>query len=176
VPFGSSRRVPSSFTRQHLAPGMCCMRRVHLPERYRTRPDTLHAEIARLPTPRDRGPDRFDGFGEPVRRAASAIALTAVGAAVEVDALAAEPRLLRRHGDRLLVALEARDDDAPDTLAAPVLLDYADAFGKATERLADSKVLSSAAQTPGRSMPTRHGYRLISRLRRPVPPMRWAAP
>jgi hypothetical protein len=69
-----------------------------------------------------------------------------VRAAVEVDALADEPRLLlRRPGDRLLVALEAGDDDAPDTPAAPALLDYADALGKAADRLADSEVLPSAA-------------------------------
>jgi hypothetical protein len=46
------------------------------------------------------------------------------------------------------VALEACDGDAPDNPAAPALLDYADALGKATERLADSKVLPNAAQTP----------------------------
>lgn len=75
-----------------------------------------------------------------------AIALAAVRAAVEIDALAEEPRLLlRRHGDRLLVALEATDDDAPDTPAAPALLDYADALGKAADKLADSEVLPSAA-------------------------------
>ncbi|MEV4770560.1 BREX system serine/threonine kinase PglW [Micromonospora humida] len=87
-----------------------------------------------------------------------AVALAAVRAAVETDAVADEPRLLlRRHsrpdvdgrpderGDRLLVALEAGDDDAPDTPAAPALLDYADALGKAADRLAASEVLPSAA-------------------------------
>ncbi|GAA2703548.1 hypothetical protein ACFY2R_19670 [Micromonospora olivasterospora] len=34
------------------------------------------------------------------------------------------------HGDRLLVALEAGEDDAPDTPAAPALLDYADGLGE----------------------------------------------
>ncbi|MEH0929091.1 BREX system serine/threonine kinase PglW [Micromonospora sp. CPCC 205558] len=87
-----------------------------------------------------------------------AVAVAAVRAAVEVDALAEEPRLLlRRHaradingkphprGDRLLVALEAGEDDAPDTPAAPALLDYADALGKAADKLAASEVLPSPA-------------------------------
>ncbi|WP_405432256.1 BREX system serine/threonine kinase PglW [Micromonospora sp. NBC_00617] len=87
-----------------------------------------------------------------------AVAVAAVRAAVEVDALAEEPRLLlRRHaradingkphprGDRLLVALEAAEDDAPDTPAAPALLDYADALGKAADKLAASEVLPSPA-------------------------------
>ncbi|RKN22594.1 BREX system serine/threonine kinase PglW [Micromonospora musae] len=75
-----------------------------------------------------------------------AVALAAVRAAVEVDALADEPRLLlRRHGERLLVALEAGEDDGPETPAAPALLDYADALGKAADRLAASEVLPSPA-------------------------------
>ncbi|RKF29019.1 BREX system serine/threonine kinase PglW [Micromonospora globbae] len=87
-----------------------------------------------------------------------AVAVAAVRAAVEIDALEEEPRLLlRRHargdidgkphprGDRLLVALEAGEDDAPDTPAAPALLDYADALGKAADKLAASEVLPSAA-------------------------------
>ncbi|GIJ25151.1 protein kinase [Micromonospora qiuiae] len=87
-----------------------------------------------------------------------AVAVAAVRAAVEIDALADEPRLLlRRHGradvegkpnsrgDRLLVALEAGEDDAPDTPAAPALLDYADALGKAADKLAASEVLPSPA-------------------------------
>jgi serine/threonine protein kinase len=74
------------------------------------------------------------------------VALAAVRAAVEIDALAEEPRLLsRRHGDRLLVALEAGEDDAPDTPAAPALLAYADALGKAADRLAGNEVLPSPA-------------------------------
>ncbi|GHJ17085.1 BREX system serine/threonine kinase PglW [Micromonospora sp. AKA38] len=87
-----------------------------------------------------------------------AVAVAAVRAAVEIDALEEEPRLLlRRHaradidgkphprGDRLLLALEAGEDDAPDTPAAPALLDYADALGEAADRLAASEVLPSAA-------------------------------
>ncbi|GAB3810463.1 BREX system serine/threonine kinase PglW [Micromonospora zhanjiangensis] len=88
-----------------------------------------------------------------------AVALAAVRAAVEVDALADEQRLLlRRHDaekdaaaegrpsrDRVLVALEAGDDDPPDTPAAPALLDYADALGAAADRLAASEVLPSPA-------------------------------
>ncbi|MFG2052846.1 BREX system serine/threonine kinase PglW [Micromonospora sp. NPDC048930] len=87
-----------------------------------------------------------------------AVAVAAVRAAVEIDALEEEPRLLlRRHaradidgkphprGDRLLLALEAGEDDAPDTPAAPALLDYADALGKAADRLAAAEVLPSAA-------------------------------
>lgn len=86
------------------------------------------------------------------------VAVAAVRAAVEVDAIEEEPRLLlRRHargdidgkpnprGDRLLVALEAGEDDGPDAPAAPALLDYADALGKAADELAASEVLPSAA-------------------------------
>ncbi|MFD6752493.1 BREX system serine/threonine kinase PglW [Micromonospora gifhornensis] len=87
-----------------------------------------------------------------------AVAVAAVRAAVEIDAIEQEPRLLlRRHargdidgkpnprGDRLLVALEAGEDDGPDAPAAPALLDYADALGKAADELAASEVLPSAA-------------------------------
>ncbi|MGA3563755.1 BREX system serine/threonine kinase PglW [Melissospora conviva] len=81
--------------------------------------------------------------GDELRRA---LALAAVRAAVEVDSIAEEPRLLlRRHDDRLLVALEAGEDDGPDTPAAPALLDYADALGKVADRLAGSEVLPSPA-------------------------------
>ncbi|TDC32512.1 BREX system serine/threonine kinase PglW, partial [Micromonospora sp. KC213] len=103
--------------------------------------------------------------GDELRRA---VALAALRAAVETDALADEPRLLlRRHsrpeidgrpdprGDRLLVALEAGEDDAPDTPTAPALLDYADALGKAADRLAASEVLPSAA-TVLRTLATVH--------------------
>jgi hypothetical protein len=86
------------------------------------------------------------GSGRTGTELRAAVALAAVRAAVEVDALAEEPRLLlRRHGDRLLVALEVSENDAPDTPAAPALLDYADALGKAADRLADSEVLPSPA-------------------------------
>jgi serine/threonine protein kinase len=75
-----------------------------------------------------------------------AIAMAAVRAAVEVDALADEPRLLtRRHGDRLTIALEVSADDPPDTPAAPALLDHADALGKVADRLASQEVLPSPA-------------------------------
>ncbi|GAA1651174.1 BREX system serine/threonine kinase PglW [Catellatospora bangladeshensis] len=81
--------------------------------------------------------------GEQVR---NAVALAAVRAAVEIDDLEPERWLLtRRHGDRLLVALEAADDDAPDIPTAPALLDYADALGKAADKLARSEVLQSPA-------------------------------
>lgn len=41
--------------------------------------------------------------------------------------------------------MEVSENDAPDTQAAPALLDYADALGKAADRLADSEVLPSPA-------------------------------
>lgn len=75
-----------------------------------------------------------------------AIGLAAVRAAVEIDALTEEKRLLtRRHGDRLLVALEVSPDDPEDTPAAPALLDHADALGQVADRLADQEVLPSPA-------------------------------
>lgn len=75
-----------------------------------------------------------------------AIALAAVRAAVEIDALAEEKRLLtRRHGDRLLIALEVSADDPEDTPAGPALLDHADALGQVADRLAAQDVLPSAA-------------------------------
>lgn len=113
--------------------------------------------------------------GEQLRMA---VARAAVRAAIEIDALEDDQRLLlRRHSDthpgsagdggtaagpqqadrqptvrepaaaadRLLVALEAGDDDPPDTPTAPALLDYADALGRAADRLADSEVLPSPA-------------------------------
>src|SRR5690606_29597541 len=64
------------------------------------------------------------------RRLREAIGVAAVRAAVEVDALREEQLLLtRRHGDRLLIALEVSGDDPDDTPAAPALLDLADALG-----------------------------------------------
>ncbi len=79
-------------------------------------------------------------------RARLAIAMAAVRAAVEIDGLHPEPRLLtRRHGDRLTVALEVGGDEGPDTPAAPALLDYADALGQVADRLAGQEVLPSAA-------------------------------
>ncbi len=81
--------------------------------------------------------------GEGLRRA---IATAAVHAAVEIDAAEPEPRLLtRRHGDRLLVALEVSEEDGPETPAAPALLDYADALGKVADKLAAQEVLPAPA-------------------------------
>lgn len=81
--------------------------------------------------------------GEELR---AAIAMAAIRAAVEVDALADEPRLMtRRHGDRLMVALEVSAADPPDTPAAPALLDHADALGRVADRLAAQEVLPSPA-------------------------------
>jgi serine/threonine protein kinase len=75
-----------------------------------------------------------------------AIATAAVRAAVEIDALQEEQRLLtRRHGDRLLIALEVSADDPEDTPAAPALLDHADALGQVADRLAAQEVLPSPA-------------------------------
>jgi serine/threonine protein kinase len=81
--------------------------------------------------------------GDELRRA---IATAAVRAAVEVDSVEREPRLLtRRHGDRLLVALEVSEQDGPETPAAPALLDYADALGKVADSLAGQEVLPAPA-------------------------------
>jgi hypothetical protein len=75
-----------------------------------------------------------------------ALAAAAVRAAVEIDMLDADPRLLtRRHDERVLVALEATDDDGPHTPAAPALLDYADALGRVADRLAAAEVLPAPA-------------------------------
>jgi hypothetical protein len=83
------------------------------------------------------------GTGEERR---AAIAMAAVRAAIEVDAVAADPRLLtRRHGDRLMVALEVDAADPPDTPAAPALLDHADALGAVADKLAGQDVLPSPA-------------------------------
>jgi serine/threonine protein kinase len=82
--------------------------------------------------------------GERLRRA---IATAAVRAAVEVDSTHSEPRLLtRRHGERLLVALEVDEQqDGPETPTAFALLNYADALGKAADRLAAQEVLPAPA-------------------------------
>lgn len=75
----------------------------------------------------------------------AAMALAAVRAAVETDP-ADDPRfLLRRHEDRLLLALEVCGDDPPDSPSAPALLDHADALGRVARRLADLEVLPSPA-------------------------------
>src|SRR5690606_7447567 len=75
-----------------------------------------------------------------------AVALAAVRAAVEIDALAEEKRLLtRRHGHQMLIALEVSADDPEDTPAGPALLDHADALGQVADRLAAQEVLPSPA-------------------------------
>jgi serine/threonine protein kinase len=81
--------------------------------------------------------------GDELRKA---IAMAAVRAAVEIDALVPEPRFLtRRHGERLLIALEVGSDDPPDTPAGPALLDHADALGIVADRLARQEILPSPA-------------------------------
>ncbi|MEU8128728.1 BREX system serine/threonine kinase PglW [Micromonospora sp. NPDC049049] len=81
--------------------------------------------------------------GEELRRA---LAMAAVRAAVEIDPLAEEARFAsRRHGDRLLFALEAGSTDPQETPAAPALLDYADALGEVADELASQEVLPSPA-------------------------------
>ena len=81
--------------------------------------------------------------GDELRRA---IATAAVRAAVETDSVEQEPRLLtRRHGDRLLVALEVSEEDGPETPAAPALLDYVDTLGRVADTLAGQEVLPAPA-------------------------------
>ncbi|MGH3742424.1 MAG: protein kinase domain-containing protein, partial [Micromonosporaceae bacterium] len=105
-----------------------------------------------------------------------AVALAAVRAGVEVDALEGQRRLLtRRHSDpdRLLIALEVDDqEESADTPAGPALLDYADALGQAADRLAGMdvlpspgtvmRVLAEAPAGPGISLSERRLVRLAA--------------
>ncbi|WP_431904542.1 BREX system serine/threonine kinase PglW [Micromonospora carbonacea] len=80
---------------------------------------------------------------EELRRA---LATAAVRAAVEIDPLTEEARFVaRRHGDRLLFALQPGRAEPQDTPAAPALLDYADALGGVADALARQEVLPSPA-------------------------------
>ncbi|MEJ3741678.1 BREX system serine/threonine kinase PglW [Actinomycetes bacterium KLBMP 9797] len=79
-------------------------------------------------------------------KARRAVALAAVRAAVEIDSQYPEPALKqRRHGDRIMIALEATAGGGPDTPSAPALLDYADALGGVGDRLASEDALPSPA-------------------------------
>ncbi|WP_235497837.1 BREX system serine/threonine kinase PglW [Frankia sp. R43] len=75
-----------------------------------------------------------------------AFAGAVVRAALETADLDSDPRLARRRfHDRMLVALEAAEDDGPLTPAAPALFDYAIALGKAADRLARAEELPAPA-------------------------------
>lgn len=82
-----------------------------------------------------------------------ALALAAVRAAVEVEQLDPEEGEFRHVPNRQaldeaigagLLALEVHGDDAPDTLSAPGLLDYAQRLGRAADRLAKLDTLPMA--------------------------------
>lgn len=99
--------------------------------RVMTAPELAEALLAR------RGSTSAD---QSVRRA---LAGAAVRAAIESED---HDRLVtRRHGDNITIALEATDEDAPDTPAGPALLDYADKLGVAADRLADADPLPTPA-------------------------------
>ncbi|SNQ48128.1 Serine/threonine protein kinase [Frankia canadensis] len=83
------------------------------------------------------------GTGTPLAPDARwAFAAAAVRAALETADLDSEPRLARRrYYERILVALEATEDDGPLMPAAPALFDYAIALGRAADRLARAEEL-----------------------------------
>ncbi|MGP3974925.1 BREX system serine/threonine kinase PglW [Streptomyces sp. 8N114] len=86
------------------------------------------------------------GCGEAADDLRRALAAAVVRAAVEADNEAEGHRfLLRRRGDRLLVALEISDDDGPDTPAAPALINYALRLGEVADRLAGQEILPTSA-------------------------------
>lgn len=81
-----------------------------------------------------------------IGQARLAVALGAVRAAVEIDSRYDEPQLMqRRHGEQIILALEATTEDGPDTPSAPALLTFADALGRVADRLASEETLPSSA-------------------------------
>ncbi|MFI1333499.1 BREX system serine/threonine kinase PglW [Streptomyces sp. NPDC020845] len=89
--------------------------------------------------------------GEQRRRA---LALAAVRAVVEVEQLDPEAAEFQHQANRKateesleagLLALDVREDDAPDTPTAPALLDYATRLGRTADRLSRQETLPTAA-------------------------------
>ncbi|MEU0989950.1 BREX system serine/threonine kinase PglW [Streptomyces sp. NPDC005953] len=87
-----------------------------------------------------------------------ALALAAVRAVVEVEQLVPEEAELRHQPNRKateealgagLLALDVREDDAPDTPTAPGLLDYAVRLGRRADRLAKLDTLPTATTVLG---------------------------
>ncbi|MZE77898.1 BREX system serine/threonine kinase PglW [Streptomyces xinghaiensis] len=83
-----------------------------------------------------------------------ALALAAVRAVVEAEQLAPDEAEFQHQANRKateeslgagLLALDVREDDAPDTPTAPGLLDYAGKLGRAADRLAKLDTLPTAA-------------------------------
>ncbi|MFE2440496.1 BREX system serine/threonine kinase PglW [Streptomyces sp. NPDC059426] len=83
-----------------------------------------------------------------------ALALAAVRAVVEVEQLDPETAEFRHQTNRKateeslgsgLLALDVREDDAPDTPTAPALLDYAMRLGRTADRLTRQETLPTAA-------------------------------
>ncbi|MGR7001253.1 DNA-directed RNA polymerase subunit alpha C-terminal domain-containing protein [Yinghuangia aomiensis] len=90
----------------------------------------------------------------PAREQRRALALAALRAVVEVEQLVPDEAEFRHAPNRDadddgiaagLLALEVRDDDAPDTASAPGLLDYVQRLGKVADRLAKLETLPTAA-------------------------------
>jgi serine/threonine protein kinase len=90
----------------------------------------------------------------PGRMQRRALALAAVRAVVEVEQLDLAQAEFRHQNNRGatddalaagLLALEVRDDDAPDTPSAPGLLDYAQRLGRTADRLARQETLPTAS-------------------------------
>ncbi|MGW5816323.1 BREX system serine/threonine kinase PglW [Streptomyces noursei] len=87
-----------------------------------------------------------------------ALALAAVRAVVEVEQLEPEEAEFQHQPNRKateealgagLLALDVREDDAPDTPTAPGLLDYATRLGKTADRLAKLETLPTATTVLG---------------------------
>ncbi|MEU1591273.1 BREX system serine/threonine kinase PglW [Streptomyces sp. NPDC005708] len=94
------------------------------------------------------------GTALPGREQRRALALAAVRAVVEVEQLDLEAAEFRHQPNRGatedargagLLALEVREDDAPDTPSAPGLLNYGQHLGRTADRLARQETLPTAA-------------------------------
>jgi serine/threonine protein kinase len=97
------------------------------------------------------------------------LGVAAVRGAVEADGLKKDALFrIRRHGDRILIALEGQEGDLAMP-SAEELLDYADRLGRAADNLARSEPLPSAANvirrlrdvSPVREMPLLSEQRLV---------------
>jgi serine/threonine protein kinase len=97
------------------------------------------------------------------------LGVAAIRAALEADSLKKDALFrTRRHGDRILIALESQEGDLAMP-AAEELLDYADRLGRAADKVARSEPLPSAATVirrlrdipPVREMPLLSERRLV---------------